>query len=341
MKNMGDYHDHYLKKDVFEKFIDTCLKYYELDPCHYFSSPGLSWDAMLKMTDVKLEKISDIYKCLFIGKRSRGEISYIAKRYSKANNKYRSDYDSERPSTFIIYLDKNNLYGWTMSEYLPYGEFEWLKNIDEFDVMSINKKSEIGYFLEVDIEYPDELHELHKNYPLASEKLAISSDMLSKYCKRIADEYDIKVSNVKKLIPNLSNKTKYVLHYRNLQLYLSLGMKLTKIHRVLKFKQSDWMKKYIDFNTEKRKNATNDFEKDFFKLMINSVYGKTMENLRKRINVRFVDNEKDFLKYTSTPTYVTHKLFDKDFAAIHEIKLVLMLNKPNLNLCWFHSFRFE
>ena len=88
------------------------------------------------------------------------------------------------------------------------------------------------------------------------------------------------------------------------------------------------MKKYIDFNTEKRKNAANDFEKDFFKLMINSVYGRTMENLSKRINVRLVSNEKDFLKYTSRPTYVTHKLFDKDYAAIHEIKPVLMLNKP-------------
>ena len=111
--------------DVFEKFIETCLKYYVLDPCHYFSSPGLSWDAMLKMTDVKLEKISDIDKYLFIEKGSRGGISYIAKRYAKANNKYMSDYDSKKPSTFIIYLDKNNLYGWTMSEYLPYEEFEW------------------------------------------------------------------------------------------------------------------------------------------------------------------------------------------------------------------------
>ena len=105
-------------------------------------------------------------------------------------------------------------------------------------------------------------------------------------------------------------------------------MKLTKIHIVLKSKQSDWMKKYIDFNTKKRKNAGNDFEKDFFKLMINSVYGKTIENLRKRINVRLVNNEKDFLKYTSRPTYVTHKLFDKDFAAIHETNSVLVLNKP-------------
>ena len=140
--------------------------------------------------------------------------------------------------------------------------------------------------LEVDLKYPDKLHELHNDYPLAPEKLAVSSDMLSKYCKKIADKYEIKVGDVKKLIPNLGNKTNYVVHYRNLQLYLSLGMKLTKIHRVLKFKQSDWMKKYIDFNTEKRTNAANSFEKYFFKLMINSVYVKTIENLRKGISVR-------------------------------------------------------
>ena len=130
MKNIGDYHDHYLKKDVllladvFEKSIDTCLKYYGLDPCHYFSSPGLSWDAMLKMTGVKLEKISDIDKYLFIEKGTKGGVSYIAKRYAKANNKYMSDYDSNKQSAFITYLDKNNLYGWAMIEYLPYGEFE-------------------------------------------------------------------------------------------------------------------------------------------------------------------------------------------------------------------------
>ena len=118
-----------------------------------------------------------------------------------------------------------------------------------------------------------------------------------------------------------------MLHYRNLQLYLSLEIKLTKTHRVLEFKQSDLMKKYIDFNSEKRRNTANHFEKDFFKLMINSLYGKTMENLRKRINLRLVNNIEDFLKYTSKPTYITHKIFDKDFAAIHEIKPVLILNK--------------
>ena len=147
-----------------------------------------------------------------------------------------------------------------MSEYLPYEKCEWVKNIDELDVMSINKKSDVGYLLEVDLEYPNELHELHNDYPLAPEKLAVSNDMLSTYCKNIAKKYDLKVGDVKKLIPNLGNKTKYVLHYRNL---LSLGMKLTKINRALQFKQSDWMKKYIDFNTKKRKNAANDFEKYF------------------------------------------------------------------------------
>ena len=115
MKNMSDYHDHYLKKDVllladvFENFIDPCLKYYGLDPCHYFSSPRLSWDAMLKMTGIELEKISDIDKYLFIEKGLRGGISYIAKRHAKANNENLNDYDPGKPPTFISYLDMNNL----------------------------------------------------------------------------------------------------------------------------------------------------------------------------------------------------------------------------------------
>ena len=123
-----------------------------------------------------------------------------------------------------------------MSEYPPYERFKWLKNIDEFDVMSINEKSPIGYLLEVDLKYSHKLHALHNGYTLAQEKLAVSTDMLLKYCFKIADKYEIKISDVKKLIANLINKTNYVAHYRNLLLYLSLGMKLTKIHRVVKFK---------------------------------------------------------------------------------------------------------
>ena len=149
MKNMANYHDYYLKKDVllladvFEKFIYTCLKFYGLHPCHYFSCPGLSWDVMLKMTGVKLEEISDVDKYLFIKKGLRGAISYIAKKYAKANNKYMNDYDPKKSSKFVTYLDMNNLYGWDLSEYLPYGKFKWIKTVDGFDVNLIDEKNPI------------------------------------------------------------------------------------------------------------------------------------------------------------------------------------------------------
>ena len=152
------------------------------------------------------------------------------------------------------------------NKYLPYCEFKCLKNIDKFDVHSISENSLIGYILEVDLKHPDELYYLYNDYPLPSEKHAISYDALSNYCKKIADQYGIKVRDVKKLVPTF-------------QLYSSLGMKLIKIHKILNFKQSDWLKKYIHFNNEKRTNAANSLEKEFFKRMINSVHGKTMENL--------------------------------------------------------------
>ena len=133
---MGDYHDHYFKKDVLlltevsEKFIDTCLKFYWLDPCHYFSSPGLSWDTMLKMTGVKSKKVFDVAMYLFIEKGLRGGFSYIAKRYNKSNNKYTKNYNPKKPSKIMTYLDMNIFYGWAMNGYLPYGTFKVLKNVN-------------------------------------------------------------------------------------------------------------------------------------------------------------------------------------------------------------------
>ena len=159
---------------------------------------------------------------LFIEERLRGGISYIAKRCSEANNKYMKNYDPTKSSKYIEYLDKNNLYGWAMSGYLPYEGFKWLENADNFDVNSISEKSPIGYILEADLEHPGELHALHNDYPLAPEKLAIPYDMLLDYCKKIADEHGIEVGDVTKLIPNLGHKTNYIVHYKNLQLYLSL-----------------------------------------------------------------------------------------------------------------------
>ena len=336
ISNMGEYHDLYLKSDIllladiFENFRRSCLKYYKLDACFYFTSPGLSWDAMLKMTDIKLEQITDIDMYQFIEKGMRGGISYIANRYGKANNKYMKKYDKMAPSKYIMYLDANNLYGYAMSQYLPTGGFRWLtqKQIDKTNLAKYTEDSKKGLILEVDLEYKKELHDLHNDYPIGAEKVKATNDMLSDYCKNIADKFNISTGLVHKLIPTLNNKEKYVLHYRNLQLYLDLGLKLTKVHRVLEFNQSPWLKQYIDFNTEKRKNVKNDFEKDFFKLMNNSVYGKSMENLRKRVDVRLITDEKKLLKMASKPTYVSSKIFNENLVAVHKIKETLTLNRP-------------
>ena len=259
IKTMGKYHDLYLVSnvllltDVFENFRKTCMQYYKLDPCHYFTSPGLSWDAMLKMTDIKLELMTDIDMFQFIEKGMCGGVSYIANRYGNANNKYMKEYDEKAPSKYIMYFDANNLYGWAMSQYLPTGNFKWMtdKEISKIDLGKYKADGKKGLILEVDLEYPQELHDIHNDYPVAPEKVKVSNNMLSTYCKKIAEKYNISIGLESKLIPTIRDKKEYVLHYRNLQLYLDLGLKIKKVHRVLKFDQSSWLKQYIDFNTEK------------------------------------------------------------------------------------------
>jgi len=236
LENMGEYHDLYigsdvlLLADVFENFRKTCLEYYKLDPCHYFTSPGLSWDAMLKMTDIKLELMTDIDMFQFIEKGLRSGISYIANRYGKANNKYMKEYDDKAPSKYIMYLDANNLYGWAMSQYLPTCGFRWMKQqkIDNLYLGKYTEDRKKGFILEVDLEYPEELHDLHNDYPLGPEKVKVTKNMLSEYCTKISEKYNVSTGLVYKLIPTLGNKEKYVLHYRNLQLYMDLGLKVTK-----------------------------------------------------------------------------------------------------------------
>ena len=256
LQNMGDYHDLYLKTDilllvdVFENFRKTCLTYYGLDPLHYITSPGLAWDAMLKMTGINLELITDIDMQLFIEKGLRGGISYIAHRQAEANNKYMKNFDPIKFISYIMYLDANNLYGWAMSQPLPYGNFRWV-NADGV----IPKREGVGHIYEVDLEYPEELHDPHNDYPCAPEKIKVGDDKLSKYCKEIKEKFNISSGNVKKLITTLSDKKNYVLHEENLKLYLSLGLKLKKVHQVLEFSEKPWLKQYIDFNTEKEKEC--------------------------------------------------------------------------------------
>ena len=192
----------------------------------------------------------------------------------------------------------NKLYGCAMRQYLPDANSKWVKNIDKTKqkLMNIKSNSSTGYILEVDLEYPQEMHDIHTDYPLPPEKINIPKEWLSKYCLKIANTHNITTGKVKKIVPNLMNKNNYMVHYRNLQQCLELGMKLKKIYRILKFKQKDWMKPYIDFNIQKRKEAIKEADKNHSKRLNNVFYGKTMENMRKRIKIRIVKNSQDFSK---------------------------------------------
>ena len=290
MKTLEDYHNLYNKldvlllADVFENFRNFCIKNYNLDPAHYYTAPGLAWDAALKITDVKLELLSDIDMLLMVEKGIRGGISMVSNRYGKANNKYMGDsFDAKEPSKYITYLDANNLYGLAMNESLPIRGFKWMEK------SQLETWEKHPCILEVDSEYPQSLHDLHNDYPLAAERT--------------------EVNKVDKLIPNLGNKEKYVVHYENLKQYLSLELKLIKIRRGIKFEQSPWLEKYIRLNTELRTEAKNDFEKNFFKLMNNSVFGKTMENIRNRIDVKLVNNREKGEKLSAKPNFKHCNIF--------------------------------
>ena len=318
MKSLKEYHEVYNKTDVllladvFEKFRDLCLKNYGLDPAHYYTAPGLAWDAMLKMTKINLELLSDVDKLLMIEKGIRGGISIISNRYGKANNKYMKDFYEKELSKYLMYLDANNLYGWAMSQKLPIHSFEWMtdkeiKNLFKVQVVQFWERTPC--ILEVDLTYPEELHDLHNDYPLCPERVE---------CDK----------GVKKLIPNLRDKNNYVVHYKTLMQYLNLGMELKKIHRGIKFVECDFLKPYIDMNTNLRTQAKNNFEKDFFKLMNNSVFGKTMENIRNRVNIKLTTTGEQFKKLTAKPNYESRKIFNENLVSVHMKKTSLTMNKP-------------
>lgn len=314
-KTLGEYSDLYLKidvlllADVFENFRDLCLKTYHLDPAFYYTAPGFSFDCMLKYTKAKLELLSDYDTHLFFENSIRGGLTQASMRYAKANNKKTQDYDSTKPKSWVVYQDCNNLYGWAMSQYMPYGDFKWVEpKLDGLDTLM--PTSDKGRVYEVDISYPNELHDVHNDLPFLPENKIPPG------------------SKVKKLMATLHSKKNYVIHYRNLQQAIANGLIVEKVHRVLEFKQSDWLKKYIELNTEMRKKAKNEFEKDFFKLLNNAVFGKTMESLRKRFKMELVSCPRRLQKLINKQTFKNCTTYSKNLAAVSLENKIIMFNKP-------------
>ena len=316
LNNLGDYHDLYVQNDtllladVFENFRNACIKTYELDPAHFISLPGLAWQACLKKTGVELELLTDYDMLLMIEEGISGGICHAVHRYAKANNKYMKNYDENKESSYIQYLDANNLYGAAMFEKLLINGFKWVN-----DISGINKKfvkcydkknSDKGYILEVDVDYPSKLHKLHSDMPFLPERM--------------------KIGKTQKLVCNLHDKKKYVVHISIKSLYH--GLKLKKVHRVIEFNQEAWLKKYIDMNTELRKKASNDFEKDFFKLMNNAVFVKTKENVRKHRDIKLVKTDHKSTKLVSEPNYHTMNLISENLSIIEMKKVKVKMNKP-------------
>ena len=249
IQNLGQYHDLYLRRDVillanvFEEFRNTCIKHYGLDPANFYTSPGLAWKACFKKTRKELELLKDPDMLMMFNRGIRGGITQSIHRYAEANNKYMDKFNSNLSSSYIQDLDTNNLHGWAMSQPLPTGGFKWV-DIEINWVREPAKRDAIGYLLEVDVKYPNNIHKSHDELPFMSEKMEING--------------------VTKLVPNLHDKSKYVIHIRALAQVIKHGLILERIHRAIEFKQSAWMKPYIDFNTQLRSEAMNDSEKDFF-----------------------------------------------------------------------------
>ena len=314
IRDLGDYHDLYLQTDVvllanvFEAFRDTCIEHYSLDPAHFYTAPGLAWKACLRKTRVRLELLTDPDMLLMFERGIRGGITQAVHQYASANNPYMEDlYNPGKDTTYLQYLDANYLYGWVMSQLLPTGRFKWV-DIEPNRIRKLARHEDKGYVLEVDVSYPKELHDSHNDLPFTCEKM--------------------KIGHIEKLVPNLRDKQNYVIHIQALNQALKHGLILDRIHQAIEFNQSAWMKPYIDFNTQLRTKATNDFEKDFFKLMNNSVFGKTMENIRKHRNIKLVTNREAYLKTVMKPNFKSEVLFGENLMGCEMEKVKVVMKKP-------------
>ncbi len=336
-QTLGDYLHMYLLADlllladVFENFRDNCLQNYELDPAHYYSSPHFTFDAFLRYSAQRIELLTDANMYTFFKLGIRGGLSMVStERWVEANNKYLPNYDPSQDSTYLMYLDCNNLYGKAMMEYLPYGDFKWEKVTQTLvqQILESPHDSEKGYIVQVSLEYPEDIHDFHQDYPLAPEKRIITEDMLSPFAKETMKKDNIKLYKSEKLLVTLYDKSKYVLHYRVLQLYVQLGLKIKKVHHVVSFKQAPIIRDYVTLNTQKRAEATNDFDVGFYKLLSNSLFGKTMERPENKSKVKLVNNQTTFEQCVSKLTFKNCKRINSNLVGVEMTYPSLKIEKP-------------
>jgi len=362
MQRLWDLHDLYLKLDIvlLADVLENCrlefLKSYGLDYTWDYTLPGFAWSALRKsgFTNEKgeTEKIKlklfnedpiERDMLLWIEKEIRGGMTVVSKRYVKADNHYvnkeedQENKNSNQLNTYLWYVDANQLYAWAMTQYLPYDGFFWLvesevqsKPISEWKdvILQIKDEQEKGYIFEVDLDYPIELHDLHKDYPLAPENREVGLEELSPMMLYLKEKNQLHYTKTAKLCGTLNHKRNYKVHYRTLKLYLELGLELKKIHKVLGFTQKPWMKTFILKNVDYRQKATSDFFKDLYKLVNNAVFGKTMENVRKRCNYELLNERKDTITFQRR---VMHPRYKESVLIAHNTQLLgVMSYKPSV-----------
>ena len=354
-QTLMDYHNIYLEcdvlllTDVFQAFRKVATETYGIDPCHAWTLPGYSWECGLKMTGQELTLVHDQEVMYMWERMKRGGTSMIGHRYGKANNPYLDDYDKDSPTSYIMYVDANNLYGGAMCESLPTDGGSFFTEFQETQewVDQICAETEKGYILEVDMDYPAEIHDLHCSYPLAVESMAVTEEMLSPTMAAMMKAVGRKLSGEPKLIPNLYDKKNYVLHSRLLQFYLKHGLVLKKIHKVIQFNQKPWIKPYIEKNTEKRKNAANDFEKDLYKLQSNAFFGRTMMNVRNQADFELVKKKERLEKIVRTQRHKDNGFhyYSENLVGVDKHRPTVTLNKPTfvgmciLDLAKLHMYK--
>jgi hypothetical protein len=343
-KNLWEWHDHYmmldvyLLNDVWNKYRKTALSTFGLDPSYYPTLPSFCWQAMLKVTGEKLELITDHDIYMMLEKGKIGGISMVGtKRYAKANNPMLKSYDKNAPTSYIKYADVNGLYSWAMKQLLPHSGFRMMDK-QKFNLQEALDSTDgiTAYFLEVDFPLPKELHDKFRDYPILPENLTITDEMLSPLQHKIKDQLtafnNYHKSNVQKLVPNLYDKKNYVIHIKHLKLALELCEGLVKpedivIHKVLAFEQKAWLKPYIDMCMKNRQASTNDFDKDYYKLCANSVFGKTMENVRDRMKLHFLTDPASAEKYLNDFRF-SHYEIRNGTMAVYQNQHRTTLNKP-------------